>query len=171
MRIANKIWDSGWGAVFLTLYAGGILYLLYPESPVLTMAAIVPTVVVMFVADQYNNKLVLFFAGGELQRSGDKIMSIVGEDHFFEGAPETVQNRVDRLDRRTYQQNITLLAGVVIAVTSPFIGYLQADLFGLLVGFVGSVLALVLLCRRAIRTLNDLAEGFSEPYNAKYETQ
>ena len=125
----------------------------------------------MFVADQYNNRLIDFFVGGELRRSADEIEAITGDNHFYEAAPESVQNRVDQFDRYAYQENITLLAGAVITLTAPIIGYLQAGLLGVAVGLVGSMLALVFLCRRAIQSLNELAAGISEPYNAKYETQ
>lgn len=172
MNIANKIWDSGWGAVFLTIYSIGGIYLLLPDSPLwINTAGIIPTILVMFLADYHNEGLIDFFAGGELKRSTDEINEITGDDHFYEAAPKEVQTRVDKFDRLAYQHNITLLTGIIIAVTAPVIGYLLYDLVGAGSGLFITFIALQGLSRRSIRQLNMLAGNITDPYHAKYENQ
>ena len=172
MNIAGKVWDSGWGAIFLTIYAIIGVHLLFPESPFWIKAAgILPTILVMFTADYYNEGLIDFFAGGELKRSTDEIQELTGDDHFYESAPEKVQTRVDKFDRLAYQQNISVLSGLTIAVTAPIVGYVIFDLLGLVGGLVLSLIALQGLSRRSIQELNTLAANITEPYQANYENQ
>ncbi|WP_049893553.1 hypothetical protein [Halogranum rubrum] len=169
MRIANKIWNSGWGAVFLTFYTAGALQLLFPQHQLYKLAAIVPTAIVMFVADYFSSDIIDFFAGGELLRSTEHIHQMTGGGHFFESASEEVQTRVDDFDRRAYQENISLLAGVAIATTSPAVGYIYSQLVGAAIGGLIAVLSIQFLSRSAVQTLNNLARDIREPYNAKYE--
>lgn len=171
MQITTKIWDSGWGAVFLTAYTGLFIHLVTPEPAYLKTMAVLPTILVMFLADRQNNQLVDFFAGGELRRSADQIQEITGEDDFYESASEELQNRVDEFDRRAYQQNISILGGLIIATTTPFIGVYLYDTLGLAIGLLVGLLAAQLLTRRSIQELNRLAQNISKPYTAKYENQ
>lgn len=172
MRVANKIWDSGWGAIFLTIYSVIAVYLLLRDSQLwLSTAGVLPTFLVMFCADYYNEGLIDFFAGGELKRSTDEIDELTGDDHFYEAAPEEVQTRVDKFDRRAYQHNITLLTGIIIAVTAPVIGYLLYNLIGVSGGLLITLIALQGLSRRSIRELNTLAGNITDPYHAKYENK
>ncbi|AJF24454.1 hypothetical protein ACNO8S_20090 (plasmid) [Haloarcula sp. KBTZ06] len=171
MQIATKIWDSGWGAVFLTVYTGVAIQLVRPEPLFLKTLSVLPTILVMFLADQQNNRLINFFAGGELRRSTDQIQKITGHDDFYESASEELQNRVDDFDRRAYQKNISILAGLIIALTTPFVGFYLRGTLGLGIGLVIGLLATQLLTRRSIQELNRLAQNISEPYTAKYENQ
>jgi hypothetical protein len=125
----------------------------------------------MFLADRQNNQLVDFFAGGELRRSADQIQEITGDDDFYESASEELQNRVDDFDRRAYQQNISILGGLIIATTTPFIGVFLYGTLGLVIGLLVGLLAVQLLTRRSIQQLNRLAQNISKPYTAKYENQ
>lgn len=170
MKIASKIWDSGWGAIFLTIYSTAVVRLLLPDSPMwLSAAGLVPTVVVMFIAEYYNERLIDFFAGGELRRSTEEIQKLTGDEHFYEAAPEEVQTRVNKFDRQAYQYNITLLAGLVIAVTAPLVGYLLYDLTGVGAGLVLMIITLQALSRRSMQQLNSLAENITETFKSKYE--
>lgn len=171
MQIATKIWDSGWGAVFLTVYTGVVIHLVTPEPLFLKTLAVLPTILVMFLADRQNNRLIDFFAGGELRRSTDQIQEITGNDDFYESASEELQNRVDDFDRRAYQKNISILAGLIIAVTTPFVGVYLRGTLGLAIGLLVGLLAAQLLTRRSIQELNRLAQNISKPYTAKYENQ
>jgi hypothetical protein len=171
MNIATKIWDSGWGAVFLTIYTAIFLHLLAPDKLLLKLSIPMPAVLIMFFADRYNNRLVRFFAGGELLRSAEVIEDMTGEQDFYESADEELQSRINKLDRRAYQNNVSILAGIVIAVLTPVIGLYQEGGFGLLVGIIIAALALQLLTRRSIHQLNKLAQNLTKPYTAKYENQ
>ena len=171
MQIATKIWDSGWGAVFLTVYTGVVIHLVTPESLFLKTLAVLPTILVMFLADQQNNRLIDFFAGGELRRSTDQIQEITRDDDFYESASEELQNRVDHFDRRAYQKNISILSGLIIAVITPFLGVYLRGILGLAIGLVVGLLAAQLLTLRSIQELNRLAQNISKPYTAKYENQ
>jgi len=171
MRIATKIWDSGWGAIFLTVYTLGAIHLLVPDRPLFKPVAILPTILVMFIADRYNFQLIHFFAGGELQRSTEQVEEITGDNDFYESASEELQSRIDDLDRRAYQNNISLLAGIVIAGTAPFVGFYLQFWIGAGVGLVVAILAVQLLSRRSVQQLNTLAQNITEPYTAKYENQ
>lgn len=171
MRIATRIWDSGWGAVLLTIYILIAIHLLAPNQLLLKPFALLPTILVMFIADRYNFQLIDFFAGGELQRSTEQIEEITGEDNFYEAASEELQSRVDDLDRRAYQNNISILSGAIIAVTIPFVGFYLGDIIGSIAGLGIAALAVHLLSRQSIRQLNTLAQDITEPYMAKYENQ
>lgn len=171
MRIATKIWDSGWGAVFLTVYTGTVLHLLIPGQPLFKILALFPTILVMFLADRYSNWLVDFFAGGELRRSTEYVEAKTGEDHFYHAAREEVQTSVDDLDRRAYQNNISILTGIVIGVTAPFIGFYQRAIIGGLFGILLACCAIHWLTKSSITQLNTLARDIREPYKAKYENQ
>jgi len=171
MRIATRIWDSGWGAILLTTYTLLVLHLLAPSQLLLKPVALLPTILVMFIADRYNYQLIHFFAGGELQRSTEQVERITGENDFYESASKELQSRVDDLDRRAYQNNISILAGVLIAVTGPVIGFYLRDVIGGIVGLGIAGLAVQLLSRQSVRQLNTLAQNISEPYTAKYENQ
>ena len=172
MNIAGKVWDSGWGAIFLTIYFIIGVHLLSPESPFWVKAGgILPTVLVMFTADYYNESLIDFFAGGELRQSTEEIQELTGEDHFYESAPEQVQIRVDKFDRLAFQQNISVLSGLIIAVTAPIVGYLLYASLGLVGGLVLSLIVLQGLSRRSIQELNTLAANITDTYKAKYENQ
>lgn len=171
MRIATRIWDSGWGAILLTTYTLLVIHLLAPHQLFLKPVALLPTILVMFIADRYNFQLTHFFAGGELQRSTEQISRITGGDDFYESASEELQSRVDDFDRRAYQNNISIIAGGLIAVTVPVIGFYLRDVIGGIAGLSISVLAVELLSRQSIQQLNTLAQNISEPYTAKYENQ
>lgn len=171
MQIATKIWDSGWGAVFLTVYTAAVIHLVTPESLFLKTLAVLPAILVMFLADQQNNRLIDFFAGGELRRSTDQIQEITRDDDFYESASEELQNRVDHFDRRAYQKNISILSGLIIAVLTPFVAIYLYGILGLTVGMLVGLLAAQLLTRRSIQELNRLAQNISKPYAAKYENQ
>ena len=171
MQIPTKIWDSGWGAVFLTVYTGVVIHLVTPEPLFLKTLAVLPTILVMFLADRQNNQLIEFFAGGELRRSTDQIQEITGDDDFYESASEELQNRVDDFDRRAYQKNISILSGLIISVTTPFVGVYLRGILGLTIGLFVGLLAAQLLTRRSIQELNRLAQNISKPYTAKYENQ
>jgi hypothetical protein len=133
--------------------------------------AIVPPVLVMFLADHYNNKLVKFFAGGEVKRSTEFIEEKTGENHFYYGADSELQENVDKFDRRAYQNNISILSGLLIAVTSPFLGYHVYGPIGALVGVFLTAVAIRWLSQPAVEQLNALAKDLKEPYKANYENQ
>lgn len=172
MRIATKIWDSGWGAVFLFLYSLIVSHLLFPETHIYKPFAVIPTVLIMFLADQYSTTLVDFWAGGELKRTTESIESLTRDDHFYHAVGEDIQTSVDDFDRRAYQNNISILTGIIIAVTAPSLGfYHHHHVTGAILGCIIAVLAVHWLSRRSIHQLNTLARDIAEPYKAKYETQ
>lgn len=171
MQIATRIWDSGWGAIFLTIYAVLLIHLFAPQQPLLKSLAALPTILVMFLADRYNFQLIHFFAGDKLQHSTEQISQITGENDFYESASEDLQARIDDLDRRAYQNNISILAGILIAGTAPIVGFYTQDLVGAVIGLALAVLTVQLLGRRSVQQLNTLAQNITEPYSAKYENQ
>jgi hypothetical protein len=171
MRIVTKIWDSGWGAIFLTVYTFSATHLLVPDRLLLKPIAFLPTLIVMFLADRYNFQLIHFFAGGELQRSTEQVEQITCDSDFYESASTELQSRINDLDRRAYQNNISILAGTLIGLSAPFIGFHIRDVVGALTGLAVSVVAVQLLARRSIQQLNTLARNITEPYTAKYESQ
>ncbi|WP_433624049.1 hypothetical protein [Halomicrococcus sp. NG-SE-24] len=171
MRIATKIWDSGWGAIFLTIYTLIGIHLVFPKNHVYKSFVVLPTILVMFLAEQYSTILVDFWAGGELKRATEYIHAFTGEDHFYHAANEDIQTSVDDFDRRAYQNNISILTGFIIAVTAPILGFYIRNLIGAVIGCVVAILALQWLCRRSIDQMNTLARDIVEPYKAKYENQ
>lgn len=171
MRITTKIWDSGWGAIFLTVYTLGAIHAMAPNQLLLKPVAVLPTLFVMFLTDRYNFQLIHFFAGGELQRSTEQIKRITGDDDFYESASEELQSRIDDLDRRAYQNNISILSGILIAASVPIVGYYTRNMVGALAGVIVAALAVQLLTRRSVQQLTILAQNITEPYTAKYENQ
>ncbi len=171
MQIPIKIWDSGWGAVFLSIYTLLAIHQIFPENHVYKSFAVLPTLLVMFLAEQYSTTLVDFWAGGELKRATEYIHTFTEDDHFYHAANENIQSSVDDFDRRAYQNNISILTGFIIAVTAPFLGFYLHDLTGAGVGFVIAICAVQWLSRRSIDQMNTLARDIAEPYKAKYENQ
>jgi len=171
MQIATKIWNSGWGGIFLTTYSLIVVHLLAPTQLLLKPVALLPTILVMFLADRYNFQLIHFFAGGELQKSTEQVDQITDDNDFYESASEELQSRIDDLDRRAYQNNISILSGVLIAVSAPFIGFHIQGTIGAFAGLALAPFAIQLLTRRSVQHLNLLAQNITEPYTAKYENQ
>lgn len=171
MRIASKIWDSGWGAVLLTLYSIGTIQILTPQQHSLKLFGLLPTVMVMFIADHYSYQLTDFFAGGELKRSTEEIALITGDDHYYEGVSEHTQSRVDDFDIRAYNNNISILSGILIGGTVPFVGYAIQGISGALIGFTLTIVSIQVLTRASIEELNTLARDIVEPYKANHENQ
>lgn len=169
MRLGTKIWESGWGAVFLTVYGFLATHLIVPKSYFLYPISLFPTLSVMFCADRFSSYLVDFFAGGELRRSTDRIHQITGEDHFYHATSEELRTTVDDFDRRAYEQNISILSGILIAVSAPGLGYVIRGEIGFVAGLAISIVALWLLCHQGIKSLKELAEQIVEPYEANYE--
>lgn len=170
MRFGGKIQDGGWGALILTIYSFFVLYLASPQEPYHYLIAAVPTLSVMFMAKIFSSQLINFFAGGELKRSTEKVFQLAGED-FYEGTSEEIQSRVDDLDDRAYKENISILSGLAIGLTAPIFGYVGFSTRGGALGVVIAVLALQVLSKKGIESLNELARGISRPYEAKHENQ
>lgn len=171
MGLPSKIWESGWGAIFLLFYSLAAIHLLFPGNLIFKPVALVPTSIVMFLVDSYSNQLTDFWAGGELRRATDYVDSITGDNHFYHAASEDVRTTVDDFDRRAYQNNISILTGIIILLTAPFLGFYLQNLLGAAIGVFTGLLAVQLLSRQSITQLNTLARDIAEPYKAHYENQ
>lgn len=171
MGLPSKIWDSGWGAIFLLFYSLAAVHLLFPRNLIFKSVGLAPAIIVMFLADSYSNHLINFWAGGELRRATDYVDTITGDDHFYHAASEDIRTTVDDFDRRAYQNNISILTGIIILLTAPFLGFYLHDLLGAAIGALTGLLAVQLLSRRSITQLNTLARDIAEPYKAQYENQ
>lgn len=168
MRLGDKIWDGGWGAVILTVYSGLVLHGLSPEEHYLKIFALLPTILVMFTAKVYSTEIIDFFAGGELMKSTEEIAQRAGEN-FYEEADEAIQSRVDDLDQKAYRENVSILSGLVIALSAPILGFVEFSIPGLIGGILVAALAVQILSRKGVESLNELARGISRPYEAKHE--
>lgn len=169
MGLQTKISDSGWGAIFLLFYSLTAIHLLFPGNLIYKSVALLPTILLMFLTDHYNTHLIDFWAGGELKYATDYVDTITDDDHFYHGASEDVRTTVDDFDRRAYQNNISILTGIIILLTAPFLGFYLADLIGATIGVLTGLLAVQWLSRRSIAQLNTLARDIAEPYKAHYE--
>lgn len=168
MNMSGRIWERGWGAIFLTLYSLGVIHLFLPNEHSFKVLSAVPAIFVMFVAERYSTKIIDYFAGGELRRSTDQVVASTGEA-FYEQSSEKIQRRVDDFDEKAYRENVSILSGGVIALTAPLVGYLEYSVLGLVIGFTISSLALLLLSRQGIEALNELAENVSRPFEVNHE--
>lgn len=169
MNITTKIRNGGWGATLLLLYSLFSIHLIAPQHHLLKSFAVLPAILVMFFADRYSYHIIDFFAGGELQKSTDQIERLTGEQDFYESASKEIQTRVDDFDQRAYRSNISILSGVLIGTSAPFIGFYVQGRTGTFVGLLTAGIAVQLLSRRGIRKLNTLAQNITKPYIAKYE--
>lgn len=171
MNLDNRILKGGWGVYFLSLYTLGIIHLHFPAQHNLKVFAVTPALGVMFLSNRLNEKLIFFFAGGSLGKSMEEIDQMVGDDHYYESLDEQSQARIDEYDHKSYRKNNTILSGILIGITAPFVGFWFFSIHGFIVGGIITILSYRLLFVDSIRELNELARNLVEVYRSFYESQ
>lgn len=172
MSVLNKIWDSGWGALFLSLYSLGVLYVLFPELDyaVLAIGAAAPSLVLILLISSFNDWLMKRLAGDTIRESFSGIKDRIGEDEEFYWDQETdIRETIDDLDRRAHEKVVMIFAGGIIAVTLPVFAWYQYGLREAVVGVVIAVVILYLLSYRPYFDLQEVIKSSAKIYGAKNE--
>lgn len=175
MSFASKVKNGGWGALFLWVYVLAILLWFdikfgYQRLIVLSIAA-VPSLIVMFVAEQFINFLNDWWAGGHLKQSTEIAYQLTGEKHPYEALDADAQSRVSEFDNKSYGKQVTILAGLLIAVSAPFTGFFGYGLLGIIGGLFLTGVSLWAFVYQPVEELKDLASGIADVYQQKYENQ
>ncbi|WP_336022452.1 hypothetical protein [Halobellus salinisoli] len=175
MGITSQVKNGGWGALFL--YIHSLFVFLYWDVPLVTsdrlaiVAAAVPASIVMFAVVVLNHWLNYYWAGGHLKRSTEIIDQITGKRNFWHSASKETQETINDFDEKAYSHHISILSGIINAITVPITGYFVIGWQGIVVGLLISIILLRGLSVRSYRELNQLAKELSIPYEENYENQ
>ncbi|MXR52392.1 hypothetical protein GRX03_12355 [Halovenus sp. WSH3] len=177
MSTLNRILDSGWGALFLYLYSATVLYVLQMQSILLIqserfivlIAAVIPPAVVVFLATVFNDALMEVFAGEVIEETFNTIDGRTGSDEFYWDADSEIQNSIDEMDQKAHKHLVTVLSGLLIAVSLPFVSYLFLGIVGTLLSIVGAILVIYLFSYRSYRDLRQVVKSSMKLYETNNE--
>jgi len=171
MAVLDQMRESGWGALFLFLYVLAIIHWWVPElnEVMKLIGAAIPSLVVVFLSITFNDWLMEVLVGDTIQEAFLEIKEHTDLDEFYWGANEQVQKTVDDLDQRAHRKVVSILAGGVIGVTLPFVGWFAFGILGSLAGIAGSGIILYLLSYRRYSQLGELIKSSVKTYKAEYE--
>lgn len=172
MDAISKITNGGWGALAVYIFSYSILeyWDLASQRSIMVFAA-VPPLLIMFTVVRFNHQLNEFWAGGNLKQSTAEIQQITGEKDSYHSASEEVQNAIDEFDEKAFGHHVGILSGIVLAVATIVIGYLQFGPLGVLLGGIAGFALIWGVSIRSYHELNRLARKLSTPYKEKYENQ
>lgn len=175
MSFASKVKNGGWGAIFLWAYVLGILLLFdikfgYQRLVVISIAA-VPSLIIMFLVEQAIDFLNDWWAGGNLKQSTEIARRVTGEKHPFEALDADTQERITNFDNKSYGKQVTIITGLLIAISAPFVGLFGYGKLGTLGGILLTSVALWGFVYRPVQELKDLASGIGEVYQQNHENQ
>jgi hypothetical protein len=177
MSTLNRILDSGWGALFLYLYSAIILYVLYVESVlpiqserfIVLILAVIPPAVVVFLTTVFNDGLMEIFAGEIIEDTFSTIDSRTGEDEFYWDADSETQDSIDDMDQKAHKHLVTVLSGLLIAVSLPFVAYVFLEIEGVVLSIVGAVVVGYLFSYRSYRDLRQVVKSSMKLYDTSNE--
>jgi hypothetical protein len=166
MELGKQIQQS-WGALFLFIYAAGLLYLssFKLSNPAYFLAAGVPSAALVFLSFIFNDGLMEFFAGGVIEERFNTIEERTGKDEFYWDADQDTQDRIDRMDRKAHRHLVTVLSGLLIGGSLPFVvNYLYGWIYAVL-SLMGSVLVIYLFSYREYRNLRQVVKSSVKLYS------
>ncbi len=134
-----------------------------------TIAAF-PVLLLMLFVDVFSSRLNDYWAGGNLKQSTRRLSRFGEPDDLYFSAPPEVQEQIDYVDDLSYGKNVSILSGLLVAVSAPVVGFLHLDW----VGFVAAIpvcAVAVAFSRWAIQGLNQQALKKPKIYEAHYENQ
>lgn len=172
--VAVKLLDQiqhGLGALFLFIYSAGILYFLPYElsNPVYLLAAGIPAIILIFLSVIFNDWLMDLFAGDTIQQAFETIDNRTGDDEFYWDADSDAQDDIDEMDKKAHQHLVTVLSGIIIAVSLPFVTYYFIDLRVAAIALVGSIIIGYLFCIRGRRNLQQVVKSSTKLYEIDNE--
>ncbi|PSQ19685.1 hypothetical protein BRD00_01310 [Halobacteriales archaeon QS_8_69_26] len=135
---------------------------------VLSLSAI-PSLLLMYAVEQSNDFLNDWWAGGTLKRSTEIAYQITGEERPYEALDTDTQERINEFDEKSYGKNVSIISGLLIALTSPFVGVLGDGLRGAVGGGVLAFLSVWFLSYRSVIELKELASGLRDVYQQTHE--
>lgn len=166
MQLGEQVQQS-WGALFLFIYSGGLLYLSSYElsNPIYLLAAGIPSAVLVFLSVVFNDGLMDFFAGDVIEESFNSIDERTEDDEFYWDAEQDTQDRIDRMDKKAHRHLVTVLSGLLIGCSLPFaVNYL----FGLVyagLSLIGSLAVIYLFSYREYRNLRQVIKSSVKLYS------
>lgn len=175
MSATDRIFDHGWGAIFLYLYSAFLLYWLQPLLPVQTgrfivfIGAAVPPAVVIFLAIVFNDGLFDLFAGKTIKETFNEIDDRTGEDEFYWDADSETQDSIDDMDEKAHSHLVTILTGVFIAVSLPIAGFYYSGVKLAALALVGSILVAYVFCYRRYHDLQQVVKSSMKLYEQRDE--
>lgn len=171
MKLLDQIQQSGLGALFLFIYSAGILYFLPYElsNPVYLLAAGIPAIILIFLSVIFNDWLMDLFAGETIQQAFETIDSRTGDDEFYWDADSDTQDDIDEMDKKAHQHLVTVLSGIIIAVSLPFVTYYLTGLHVAAIALVGSIIIGYLFCIRGRRNLQQVVKSSVKLYEIDNE--
>ena len=170
MGIASQVLKGGWGA--LAIYAYAYLVLIHwdiTNGRIAAVVAAIPALVVMFTVVVLNHWLNEFWVGGNLKESTDEINRITGENDSYHSASREIQETVDDFDEKAYGHHVTVISGLIVGISAPFVGLVAFGWIGALSGAFCSLVSIRALSIHSYRELNQLAKDLSTPYVENYE--
>lgn len=173
MSFAYKVRNGGWGALFLWVYVLGILLwndikFGFQRLVVLSIAA-VPSLVVMFLVEVYIDRLNDWWAGGKLKRSTEIAHQVTNDERPYEVSDRDLQERINEFDNKAFGKHVSIIAGLLIGLSAPFVGMAMSGLTGTVVGGLLAIPTIMGLSYRSFKDLNKLADGIGEVYMKSYE--
>lgn len=171
MKILNQIQQSGWGALFLFIYSAGILYFAsYELSRIIHLiVAALPALVLILLSVIYNDELMDFFAGDAIDESFAKIDERTGEDGFYYDSDQDIQDSINEMDEKAHQHLVSILSGLVIAISLPFVIYYLFGLREAALALVGSGVVAYLLSYKGRRNLQQVVKSSVKLYDTDDE--
>ena len=166
MQLGEQIQQS-WGALFLFIYCAGLLYLSSYElsNPVYFLAASIPSAVLVFLSVVFNDGLMEFFAGDVIEESFNSINERTGDDEFYWDADQDIQDRIDRMDGKAHRHLVTILSGLLIGCSLPFVvNYLYGLMYAGL-SLIGSLIVVYLFSYREYRNLRQVIKSSVKLYS------
>lgn len=167
MSTADRIQESGIGALILYLYSAGVLYVFTgdPTRFFLYAVAATPPVGIVFLSLVFNDELMEFFVGEEIEEAFREIDQETGEDEFYWDADSETQGSIDDMDEKAHRHLITILTGLVIAFSLPIVAYYVSGV--LLAGgaVIGSIIVVYLFAIRGLRNLRQVVKSSVKLYN------
>ncbi|WP_135829855.1 hypothetical protein [Halorussus halobius] len=166
MQLSKHIQQS-WGALFLFIYASGVLYLspYKLKDPMHFMAAGVPSLVLVFLSVAFNDGLMEFFAGDVIEETFESIDERTGNEEFYWDADQETQDRIDRMDGKAHRHLVTVLSGLLIGFSLPFaIDYLYGFNYAVL-SLAASLVVIYLFGYREYRNLRQVVKSSAKLYN------
>ncbi|MXR40086.1 hypothetical protein GRX01_01755 [Halobaculum sp. WSA2] len=167
MSTVDRIQQSGIGALILYLYSAGVLYLFVGDPTLYSLYALAaaPPVILVFLSSVFNDELMEFFVGKEIEEAFKAIDERTGDEEFYWDSDAETKESIDGMDERAHKHLVTILTGIGIALSLPFIVYYE---FGALesAGAVGgSLIVLYLFSIRELRNLRQVVKSSVKLYD------
>ena len=171
MSVVDQVQESGWGAIFLFIYVAAILYA-WPfqlDRLAFAVAAVTPSLILVFLTISFNDFLMELFAGSTVRETFREIKKESKEDEFYWDADVGTKESIDEMDQKAHRHLVTILSGIVIAVTLPLVIGVRFGPLPSLVAVLGSLLVGYLLSYRSYTKLREVIKSSVKLYTSSNE--